>query len=52
MDGNLSGNLVGVDLFAGAGGMSLGASIAGIRVSLAIERDSLAQGSADQACSR
>ena len=35
-----STNLVGVDLFAGAGGMSLGARIAGIRVALAIERDS------------
>ena len=30
---------VGVDLFAGAGGMSLGAQIAGVDVALAIEND-------------
>jgi DNA (cytosine-5)-methyltransferase 1 len=32
-------NLIGVDLFAGAGGMSLGAQMAGINVVLAIEKD-------------
>jgi len=32
-------NLVGVDLFAGAGGMSLGARLAGIDVTLAVEID-------------
>lgn len=32
--------IVGVDLFAGAGGMSLGARIAGVDVRLAIEKDS------------
>ena len=32
-------NIVGVDLFAGAGGLSLGASMAGINVCLAIEKD-------------
>jgi len=31
--------IVGVDLFAGAGGMSLGASMAGVDVRLAIEKD-------------
>ncbi len=31
---------VGVDLFAGAGGMSLGARMAGIDVRLAVENDS------------
>lgn len=30
---------VGVDLFAGAGGMSLGAQLAGVRVALAVESD-------------
>lgn len=32
-------SIIGVDLFAGAGGMSLGASMAGIDVRLAIEKD-------------
>ena len=32
--------IIGVDLFAGAGGMSLGASMAGVDVRLAIEKDS------------
>lgn len=31
--------LIGIDLFAGAGGMSLGAQLAGINVSFAIEKD-------------
>lgn len=36
---NSKANLVGVDLFAGAGGMSLGAQMAGIDVVLAVEMD-------------
>jgi DNA (cytosine-5)-methyltransferase 1 len=32
-------NLLGVDLFAGAGGMSLGAMLAGISIQLAVEKD-------------
>lgn len=36
---NCRKNVVGVDLFAGAGGMSLGASMAGIDVQLAVEKD-------------
>ena len=31
--------MIGIDLFAGAGGMSLGAKLAGIKVSVAIEQD-------------
>jgi DNA (cytosine-5)-methyltransferase 1 len=34
-----SKNIIGVDLFAGAGGLSLGASMAGVDVRLAIEKD-------------
>jgi len=34
------GEIIGVDLFAGAGGMSLGARLAGINVRLAIDKDS------------
>lgn len=36
----LEKSMIGVDLFAGAGGMSLGAQMAGIDVKLAIEKDS------------
>jgi len=36
--------LIGIDLFAGAGGMSLGASLAGIDVQLAVENDPWACG--------
>lgn len=36
---NATRNFVGVDLFAGAGGMSLGARMAGIDVRLAVEKD-------------
>lgn len=35
----MSCNFIGVDLFAGAGGMSLGASMAGVDVRLAVEID-------------
>ena len=35
----IKNNLVGVDLFAGAGGMALGAKLAGIHVLLAVEQD-------------
>ena len=35
----MSSNFIGVDLFAGAGGLSLGARMAGIDVALAIEKD-------------
>ncbi|GHT99720.1 cytosine-specific methyltransferase [Spirochaetia bacterium] len=35
-------NIIGMDLFAGAGGLSLGASMAGIDVRLAVEKDSYA----------
>ena len=31
--------IIGVDIFAGAGGMSLGAEMAGIKVICAVERD-------------
>ncbi len=31
--------LIGIDLFAGAGGMSLGASLSGIDVQFAVEND-------------
>lgn len=34
-----NGNLVGADIFAGAGGMSLGAEMAGIKVTFAVEKD-------------
>jgi DNA (cytosine-5)-methyltransferase 1 len=34
--------MIGIDLFAGAGGMSLGASMAGVSVEFAVELDSLA----------
>lgn len=36
---NMRKNIIGVDLFAGAGGLSLGAKMAGIDVVLAIEKD-------------
>jgi DNA (cytosine-5)-methyltransferase 1 len=36
---NTQNKFVGIDLFAGAGGMSLGARMAGMEVALAIERD-------------
>lgn len=36
---NVSSKFVGVDVFAGAGGLSLGAKMAGIDVKLAIEKD-------------
>lgn len=36
---NIRKNIIGVDLFAGAGGMSLGASMVGIDVRLAVEND-------------
>ncbi|MGB7538639.1 MAG: DNA cytosine methyltransferase, partial [Anaerolineales bacterium] len=39
MKGNNSPQFVGIDLFAGAGGLSLGAIIAGIKVELAIENN-------------
>ena len=34
--------MIGVDLFAGAGGLTLGAKLAGIKVAMAIEQDSFA----------
>lgn len=37
-----SGNIVGVDIFSGAGGMSLGAEMAGIKVAIAVEKDTYA----------
>lgn len=39
---NSPSNFIGVDLFAGAGGLSLGAQMAGIEVALAIELDEFA----------
>lgn len=39
---NLDSSLVGCDIFSGAGGMSLGAEMAGIRISLAVENDQFA----------
>jgi DNA (cytosine-5)-methyltransferase 1 len=36
------GSAIGIDLFAGAGGLSLGADMAGIDVALAVEKDSYA----------
>jgi len=38
----LNSDFVGIDLFAGAGGLSLGAELAGINVSLAVENDKYA----------
>lgn len=35
-------NVIGIDLFSGAGGMSLGAEMAGINVKYAIEKDAYA----------
>lgn len=35
-------HLVGIDLFSGAGGMSLGASEAGIEIKYAVEKDKYA----------
>lgn len=33
------GRMIGIDLFAGAGGMSVGAAVAGVRIALAVEAD-------------
>ncbi len=34
--------MIGIDLFAGAGGMSLGASAAGVKIKIAVEIDKYA----------
>jgi len=34
--------MIGIDLFAGAGGMSLGASAAGVKIKIAVEMDKYA----------
>ena len=34
--------MIGIDLFAGAGGMSLGASVAGVKIKVAVEMDKYA----------
>ncbi len=34
--------MIGIDLFAGAGGMSLGASAAGVKIKIAVELDKYA----------
>ena len=34
--------MIGIDLFAGAGGMSLGASAAGVKIKVAVEVDKYA----------
>ena len=34
--------MIGIDLFSGAGGLSLGAEMAGIKIKLAIEKDNAA----------
>lgn len=36
---NLKSNFIGVDIFAGAGGLSLGAQMAGVQVAFAVEND-------------
>ncbi|CAA0180518.1 DNA cytosine methyltransferase [Tenacibaculum maritimum] len=41
-DNNISKNPVGCDIFSGAGGMSLGAEMAGIDISFAVENDKYA----------
>ena len=39
---NMSKTLIGIDLFSGAGGLSLGAEMAGVEVKVAVERDQFA----------
>ncbi|MCL2445908.1 MAG: DNA cytosine methyltransferase [Oscillospiraceae bacterium] len=38
----MDANFIGIDLFAGAGGLSLGAEMAGVEVAIAVEKDPFA----------